>query len=359
MIRFTLSDVAQGARYPRLPADTVMRLLLNRPVDALDCMTAELLEEDNCNAFAKAACRAFYGHHPLVIRPDDIWFCIAQGFANHMALHGEQLRPDLVSHTGKKTLRVLCPDYPFADKSRWVELFGDFSRQIAGEIPQFSGFIATAFSTTGPVEQAAFSLCWMDAFSGYFDYEMLAGCGIPEIELQGTEDDWRLIIERFTALEGYGLGHWVASLKPVLEVIARTAAGEVDRTFWESFFRYRSGSGPSELTGWILTLFPYIVDTATDALRPNPYLGDWQVRFQRAGVAALSGDWLMADQAQGPDMQAIPKSLVSAALLINEFTIGKKRNARLVGGLFGVAQRDEDGALYPAFGWAVVEEPAA
>lgn len=83
------------------------------------------------------------------------------------------------------------------------------------------------------------------------------------------------------------------------------------------------------------------------------------MRFQRAGVAALSGDWLMADQAQGPDMQAIPKSLVSAALLINEFTIGKKRNARLVGGLFGVAQRDEDGALYPAFGWAVVEEPAA
>lgn len=359
MIRFTLSDVERGAPYPRLPADAVMRALLNRPVEALDCMAAELLEEDDCNAFAKAACRAFYGHHTLVIRPDDIWFCISQGFANHMALHGEQLRPDLVSHQGKKKLTVFCPDYPFADKSRWVELFADFSQQIASEIPQFSALIETAFSTTGPVESAAFSLCWMDAFSGYFDYEMLAGCGIPEIELQGTEDDWNLIIERFVALEGYGLGPWVASLKPVLEAIARTASGEVDRAFWESFFRYRSGSGPSELTGWILTLFPYITEPWSDVLRPNPYLGDWQARFERARAAAIPGDWLMADQAQGPGLQAIPKSLVSALLLINDLTTDTKRDARLVGGLFGVAQRTEDGAVYPAFGWAVVEEPAA
>ena len=67
----------------------------------------------------------------------------------------------------------------------------------------------------------------------------------------------------------------------------------------------------------------------------------------------------MADQAQGPGLQAIPKSLVSAALLIDDLTTGTRRDARLVGGLFGVAQRDADGALYPAFGWAVVEEPAA
>ena len=61
MIRFTLSDVEHGARYRPVPADTVMRALLNRPVEALDCMAAELLEEDNCNAFAKAACRASMG----------------------------------------------------------------------------------------------------------------------------------------------------------------------------------------------------------------------------------------------------------------------------------------------------------
>ena len=110
----------------------------------------------------------------------------------------------------------------------------------------------------------------------------------PEIELQGSEDDWNLIIERFTVLEGYGLGAWVASLKPVLEAIARTASGEVDRAFWESFFRYRSGSGPSELTGWILTLFPYLTDPWTDALQPNPYLG-LAGALRAARAAAIPG----------------------------------------------------------------------
>ena len=62
---------------------------------------------DITHALSKAALKAFYGHHPLVIRPDDVWFCIAQGFATHVRENAESLRSRFVTHSGKKKLVVV------------------------------------------------------------------------------------------------------------------------------------------------------------------------------------------------------------------------------------------------------------
>ena len=43
---------------------------------------------------------------------------------------------------------------------------------------------------------AAFDVSLMDAFQGYFEYEMRAGCGIPEFTVLGTEADWQSIRSR-------------------------------------------------------------------------------------------------------------------------------------------------------------------
>ena len=54
--------------------------------------------------FVQAAHDAFYRHYPLVLSPDAVWFCIAQGFAHHINGHAEDFRRRLVAHDGQLTL---------------------------------------------------------------------------------------------------------------------------------------------------------------------------------------------------------------------------------------------------------------
>src|SRR5579883_2961563 len=93
---FTLSNVERGPRLDVQLADTCVRSLMARPVEALGCATESLVRCDTMHAFASAAHDAFYQHYPLIIRPDDIWFCIAQGFATHLKLNAEALRSRMV-----------------------------------------------------------------------------------------------------------------------------------------------------------------------------------------------------------------------------------------------------------------------
>jgi hypothetical protein len=87
------------------------------------------------------------------------------------------------------------------------------------------------FSTTGPCERAASEIVLMDAMEPYFEYQCASMCGIPEITLEGTVDDWRSMRRRAQPLGEYELGWWVAALAPVLDRIVATAEGEVDVPF--------------------------------------------------------------------------------------------------------------------------------
>ena len=111
MPTFPISDVERGKPLDVLDADAAIRSLLLKPVEAYSCAAPRLVCCDTMHAFAKAAQDAFYLHHPLAIRPDDIWFCIMQGVANHVAQNTEALRSRIVDHDGKKTLVVTRTDF--------------------------------------------------------------------------------------------------------------------------------------------------------------------------------------------------------------------------------------------------------
>lgn len=303
------------------------------------------------NAFAAAACRAFYDHQPLLIRPDDIWFCIAQGIAIYVAENAEELRSTLVGHEGKKKLVVIREDFELGQENPWPEAFAAFTSQIRNEVPRLAEFVDTRFSTTGPIQKAAFDLCWMDAASNYFEYEMLAGCGIPEVVLLGTVEDWQLILQRANEIAELGLAAWSSALVPVVEKIVETAAGNFDRDFWQSLFRYQASSGPAELTGWIVTLFPYLVDDPSTGKRtPNIYLANWAERLDVSRSRSL-GPWWM--ETEGPGLYAIPSSLVSAPLSFVDVRGGDAVVLSLTAGMFGVEQDAETGMVSAAYGWAV------
>lgn len=322
-----------------------------RRVEALSISDARLVCADDAHALARAAHDAFYLHYPLVLSPDAVWFCLAQGFAQHIAGNAETLRSRFVRHQGKIKLSVVRRDFVLGQPNPWPEMFAAFSQQIGKHVGRLRDLVVADFSTTGPVERAASEIVLMDAFHPYFDYEVGGGCGIPSITLLGTADDWKSVRRRAAMLSEFGLEPWTDALLPVLDEVLRTAEGHVDPWFWRSFFRYESTSGgSSELTGWILVLFPYLKASGDSELAPNPWLGAWETAVR----AAERRRSLAAFEPQGPPLHLIPGSIASVPVTFLDLHHGSIHPLRFVAGLFGTTQDSTTGALAPEFGWAVL-----
>lgn len=337
-----------------LDTDTAVRSLLLKPVEALSCDARRLVCCDTMHAFAKAAHDAFYEHHPLVIKPDDVWFCIVQGLANHINQNIEGLRSRIVGHEGKETLVVERADFILGQPNPWPEMFAAFSAQIGEHVGALGEFVGVSFSTSTATHAAAFDVCLMDGFQGYFEYVAMCGCGIPEFTVLGTRADWQSIRAKLALLSRYGLEWWVSAIDPVISKIAETAAGNVDEDFWRSFFRYQSASGGAELTGWIVTLFPYIKNGRREQVVANGYVANWRDHLQAA--EARGEAWVQRDNIQGPSLGMIPGSLASAPVRFVDARDSSETALRFVSGMFGVEQDADTGALSAAFGWAVVRD---
>src|SRR5262249_6294224 len=142
-----------------------------------------------------------------------------------------QLRARFVRHQSKAKITIERPDFILGQPNPWPEAFSLFSDGIAAHVGKLRDLVVADFSTTSPVERAASEVLLMDAFQGYFEYEMRAGCGIPQITLLGTPDDWRSVRQRASMLSEFELAWWTRSLLPVLDQLVETAEGRVDQGF--------------------------------------------------------------------------------------------------------------------------------
>jgi hypothetical protein len=350
---FTVSEVERAKRR-RVWLDRAQSLasLLQGRVEQIWASDAGLVSCNDVHPLVQMAHDAFYEHRPIALSPDAIWFCLAQGFAQHVNLHAERLRERFVRHDGKVKLVVVRPDFVLGQSNPWPEAFAAFSEQIASHVGKLRDLVVCDFSTTGPIERAASEVALMDAFQAYFEYEMLCGCGIPAITLLGTPADWRSVRDRAAMLGEFELEPWVCALLPVLDRIVLAAEGHDDPEFWQSFFHYQSGSGSSELTGWIHVLFPYLKDWRTGQLSPNPHLEQWE----RAYHVATTPTGRRRQGMAGPSIAEIPSGLASAPVKLTDLSTGSVHMMRFVAGMFGVVE-DATGVLAPEFGWAVVHEP--
>ena len=214
---------------------------------------------------------AYASHMSVTLSPDMVWLLISQGFARYVNAHAEELRPLLVSHTGKMKLSVRTKDIMFTEDADWPKLIGDFASQIdkytKGDIAQV---ITADFSTTGPVERVASQITLMKSAEHYFDYvAWTVVCGIPSITLKGTPEDWQRVLEKTKKLSQYGLDEWVKELEPILTEFIRASEGHPNQRFWQSIVKKirvdevrAPGDGcgdesePTMFDGWCLKLFP-------------------------------------------------------------------------------------------------------
>lgn len=359
------ADVETGGLRPTVEHARLLRDALRRPIEAMWTPARPLIACKEDHALLWAMRMAFHEHLPLRLSPDAIWLTLARSFALHVNLHAEALRHHFVKHTGKQQLVVERRDFLLGADNPWHELFPAFSALIGEQTGGASSLLEADFSSNGPLEHAISHLMAMETFQAYFEYvlargggiprPMLSGCGIPRVILSGTEDDWRRLREKASKFADYGLEDWITALDPVLAEFERAKRGEVDIEFWRSMFRYRSGSGPAVMTGWANVLFPYIKDPSGKDFRdrdvpliPNPFLGDWRLRFD---VDTSQNDREPWTDPQGVGIGAFPACSTSVPLTV--VFDHPPINMLLVGGLLGVSQRPEDHAVSAECGWIV------
>ena len=216
----------------------------------------KVLHFGQADGLFQATHTAFEMHYGLALAPDHIWLTIARQVAKHITEHAEELRKKFVDHEGQELIELRRDSFVKGSPDNdWQGAFAEFSAQIGKRIKVDHSKFLNTFSTTGPVEKAASEVVLMDAMSKYFKYGMRTLCGIPEITLHGTIDDWAEILARVRSFEDIGLGEWGEELSPVIQQFVATAAGAPDREWWQSFYKYRSASGTDSITGHITKLY--------------------------------------------------------------------------------------------------------
>jgi hypothetical protein len=298
---------------------------------------ARLVDVLPLHGFVMAMHASYTHHRPLVIGPDDVWGCIAQGLARHVAEHAEALRPRLVRHTGKIPLEVrrdalaMQPESPV----EWAGAVDDLAGAVREHLGGRADLFVARFSTTGRASRVASQIALLGAVQSYFEYVVMSLCGIPRVTLLGTPDDWAQIRERTRVFGELDLAWWAKALDPVLVELERTAQGSPSPKLWQRAYKLVHASGGEAVSGWVNALFPYTGDRGATR---NPWfeVGD-------------GGNGL-----ELPKLRDYPCGLASAPFTWR--LLGAERPMRLVAGFFGVGE-SSDGALAPVLGWAVT--PAA
>ena len=295
------------------------------------------------HSFYKGMINAYASHRSIVLSPDVIWLLISQGFAAHVNLNSEELRDKIVYHQGKKTLEVESPRNLIleTDKVNWDSIFGEFEKQIRSNTKNNIADIITAdFSTTGITEKIASQITLMESVKSYFEYNLMTlGCGIPDITLTGTPDDWRKVREKAQSLKGYGMDWWIESLDPILKQFVDASQGKIVKEFWMEMvgsvkFRLMGCGIPSKdadntelrFDGWFTTFYPY------DAFG------------ERISGPMTYNARLLPEVVETPFIYEIRDY---------DGTVLAKYDMLLYAGIIGLSEDASTGALKPEIGWMI------
>ncbi len=284
------------------------------------------------SAFFDAAFHAYSYHCPWVITPDNVWLTCLLGLTHHIDTDPEGLRHHFVQHEGKVELEM------FGSRSMpnvWEYFVQGFSEKIKDHIGKKHDLIVNDFTTTRQVDKVAAEVSLMGAMKHYFSYKGYLCCGLGQVTIEGTPDDWRNVHDRVRALSEFGLSWWTDNLLPVIDQFIAAAEGKPDQDFWCRVYKHKGygSGGQGSVSGWVNAFFPYVNGAPqTTAMARNEFV-DWQ----------KGGD--------GIDEFDFPMSLVSAPMLLDDN--GTKYDTMFYGGLVGVTVDQSTWAVKAESGWAL------
>ena len=204
----------------------------------------------DCGLFA-AIFTAYSHHYKLRTSPDDWWFCVINQVARAIDQNAqkESVRQMFVDHEGKKTIEVAVDD-PTIYTVNYSWFFDQISKKIKKNVkaPEFVDGMTADFSTTTPVQKIVSQITLMDSMKQYFDFRMLGGCGIPAVEMLGSEEDWRKLTSKLKVLRTllepiendlYLRSEWWDVVQKVFNKLLETYQGKPDEKWWSHIIDYQ------------------------------------------------------------------------------------------------------------------------
>lgn len=215
------------------------------------------------HSFYEGMYSAYASHRPFTLSPDMVWILISQGFSAHVNNNADDLRSMFVKGDGKTTLEYKSLDITLDNpNSPWDKAFKDFGKQIAAHAgPELTQALTADFSTTTDITRIASQITLMDALKPYFEFVVrYMGCGIPEVTLEGTPQDWESVLSKTQALRKYKLDWWIDELEPVLKQFVQASKGKIDQEFWKAMFKMhtiKAYGARDVVDGWMVKFYPY------------------------------------------------------------------------------------------------------
>ena len=203
----------------------------------------------DCGMFA-AVFTAYSYHYKLRTSPDDWWFCVIKQVARAIdeSAQKESVRKVFVYHEGKKTVEIPVEDLTiYTVDYNWF--FDQITKAIKEDVkvPEFVDGMTADFGTTTPVQKIVSQITLMHSVKHYYNFSLLGGCGIPAVEMLGTEEDWQKLTTKLKVLRTllepmendlYLPAEWWDVVQNVFCKLLETYQGKPDEKWWSHIMDY-------------------------------------------------------------------------------------------------------------------------
>jgi len=232
------------------------------------------IAKSDMSGFMAAIHTAYQCHYNLKLSVSDFIILIGQGLSRHIEVNAEKLRKHFVNHEGKEKIQIRRDEFVKGQENDWSTVFGDFADEIKKRVKaDVHGVIIDDTSVATPTTRIVSEIALMDAMKSYFKYEVMTLCGIPQVTLEGTTEDWQKLKDKVQKLvemnknDALELKWWLDKLVPVVDKICEAGINrKIDIAFWKEIYKHQGGSGGPFITGWITTFFPYLTDNVVNKL---------------------------------------------------------------------------------------------
>ena len=239
----------------------------------IESRTATLGSEEKIYTMSFYDCGLFnsvltaYNHHwNLRTSPEDWWFCVTRRVAIAIDENSKKMsvRKLFVNHDGKKELQVVVPSNTiYGIDYNWF--FNEMSKKISESlnVPEYVDAVTADFAVTSPVQKIVSQITLMSSLQEFFEYKCMLMCGIPSVEMIGTEEDWLKLQTKLKVLRtllepienDIGLtAEWWSLVEDVFCKLLATYRGHPDKEWWSRIVTEEIpfGSGMSGgFGGWI------------------------------------------------------------------------------------------------------------
>jgi len=219
------------------------------------------------NGFLSVIYEAYNNHWAVKTVPDDWWYTIIRTVAIAIDNNSKknETRDFFVNFEGKKTLTVMVDRSNGIDYNRFFHLMTNLVQSNI-KVEGYVDTIRSDFTTSTSVHRISSEITIMSSMQEYFEYAMSFLCGIPYVELVGTERDWIQLKQKFLKLKSLlkpienhiELADWWERIEVILDKLIDSYRGNADINWWTNIFRYTeqdsygSGGPDYDFDGWFL-----------------------------------------------------------------------------------------------------------